>query len=65
MEAFYFAFGEADAYTLTDLPDDATAVAFSLAAATGIMVLKTVVLVTPETVDEAISRNVHFQTPGR
>lgn len=65
VEAFYFAFGEDDAYTIADLPDDATAVAFSLAAAaTGIMVLKTTVLVTPETVDEAIARNVRFQTPG-
>ena len=65
LEAFYFGFGDTDAYTLADLPDDATAVAFSLAAAaSGMMVLKTTVLVTPETVDQAIATNVNFRTPG-
>ena len=65
LEAFYFGFGETDAYTLADLPDDATAVAFSLAAAaSGLMVLKTTVLVTPETVDQAIATNVNFRPPG-
>ena len=65
LEAFYFGFGETDAYTIADLPDDATAVAFSLAAAaTGMMVLKTTVLVTPETVDQAIATKVSFRTPG-
>ena len=65
MEAFYFSFGDADAYTIADLPGDATAVAFSLAAAsTGVIRLKTTVLVTPETIDEAIALNVSFRAPG-
>ena len=65
LQAFYFGFGETDAYTIADLPDDATAVAFSLAAAaSSMMVLKTTVLVTPETVDQAIATKVRFRTPG-
>jgi uncharacterized protein with GYD domain len=65
MESFYFAFGEADVYVVVDLPDNSSAAAVALAvnssAATN---LKTVVLLTPEEVDEASKKTVGYRPPG-
>ncbi|HEX3327189.1 MAG TPA: GYD domain-containing protein [Actinomycetota bacterium] len=65
MESFYFAFGEADVYVIVDLPDNSSAAAVALAvnssAATN---LKTVVLLTPEEVDEATKKTVGYRPPG-
>jgi uncharacterized protein with GYD domain len=65
MESFYFAFGEADVYVIVDLPDNSSAAAVALAvnssAATS---LKTVVLLTPDEVDEATKKNVGYRPPG-
>jgi uncharacterized protein with GYD domain len=65
MEAFYFAFGDRDAYVIADLPDNesATAVALTVNAAGGATV-KTVVLLTPEEVDAAAQRSVEYRPPG-
>ncbi|HLM50644.1 MAG TPA: GYD domain-containing protein [Solirubrobacteraceae bacterium] len=65
LEAFYFAFGDADAYVIVDVPDNeiATAVALAVNAAGGATV-KTVVLVTPEEVDAAAQRSVEYRPPG-
>jgi uncharacterized protein with GYD domain len=64
LEAFYFAFGDHDAYVIVDLPDNesATAVALTVNAAGGATV-KTVVLLTPEEVDAAAQRSVPYQPP--
>ncbi|MDA1348723.1 MAG: GYD domain-containing protein [Chloroflexi bacterium] len=65
LEAFYYAFGKNDMYVIADLPDDATATAVSLAVgASGSASLKTTVLVTPETVDEAVKKTVNYRPPG-
>jgi uncharacterized protein with GYD domain len=65
LEAFYFAFGEADAYVIADLPDNETAAAVSLVAnGTDGLILQTVVLTTPEELDAASKRNVDFRPPG-
>ena len=54
VEAFYFAFGETDAYVIADVPDPATAAAISLAVnAAGAVQLRTTVLLTPEEIDAA------------
>ena len=54
MEAFYFAFGDDDAYVLADLPNSAAVVAVNLAVnASGAVRLSTVPLITPEEVDAA------------
>ncbi len=65
LEAFYFAFGEDDAYVIVDAPDHATVTAASLAInATGTVHTKTVVLLTPEEVDHATKKKVTYRAPG-
>ena len=54
LEGFYFAFGENDAYVISEGPDNATAAAISLAITTGAIRTKTIVLLTPEEVDQAV-----------
>ena len=65
LESFYFAFGDRDAYVIVDLPDNesATAVALTVNAAGGATV-RTVVLLTPEEVDDAAKRSVDYRPPG-
>ena len=65
LESFHFAFGEADAYVIVDLPDTgaATALALTVNAAGGATV-KTVVLLTPEEVDAAIKQTPDYRPPG-
>ncbi len=64
-EAFYFAFGDPDAYVIADLPDavDAAAVALAVWAGGGARV-KTVVLLTAEDIDQAARRAVGYRPPG-
>ncbi len=65
LEAFYYAFGESDVYVIADLPDEAAAIATSLVVgASGAGSVKTTVLITPETVDEAVGRTVDYRPPG-
>jgi uncharacterized protein with GYD domain len=65
MESFYFAFGEADVYVIVDLPDNSSAAAVALAVnASAATNLKTVVLLTPDEVDEATKKNVGYRPPG-
>jgi uncharacterized protein with GYD domain len=65
VEAFYFAFGEADVYVIADLPDAASAAALSMtASATGAVGVKTVALLSPEEIDEASSKSVTYRPPG-
>ncbi len=48
IESFYFAFGDADAFVIADVPDHASASAVSLAvSASGGAHCKTIVLLTP------------------
>ena len=54
LEGFYFAFGENDAYVITEGPDNATAAAISLAITTGAVRTKTIILLTPEELDQAV-----------
>ncbi len=66
MEAFYFAFGEADAYVIADIPDNVSATAASLTVnASGAVRVKTTVLMTPEEVDQATKKTVTYHPPGR
>jgi uncharacterized protein with GYD domain len=65
VEAFYYAFGEADVYVIADLPDAVTASALSLAVnASGLVQLRTTPLLTVEEVDSAIAKNVAYRAPG-
>jgi uncharacterized protein with GYD domain len=65
LESFYFAFGEADAYTIAELPDATTAAAVSLAVnAVGLAQLRTVPLLTPEEMDVATKKAIDYRPPG-
>jgi len=66
LEAFYFAFGDNDAYVIVDAPDHASVAAMSLAInASGAVRTKTVVLLTPEEIDQAVKKSPTYQPPGR
>ncbi len=66
LEAFYFAFGETDAFAIVDIPDNAGMAAISLtAAASGAVTSKTTVLLTPEEVDEAVKKAPNYRPPGQ
>ncbi len=66
VESFHFAFGDADAFVIGDLPDHAAAAAVSLAvAASGAARIKTVVLMTAEEMDQAAKKKVGYQPPGK
>jgi len=66
LDAFYFAFGDNDAYVIVDAPDHAAVAAMSLAInASGAVRTKTVVLLTPEEIDQASKKGTTYQPPGR
>jgi uncharacterized protein with GYD domain len=65
LESFHFGFGDHDAYVLVDLPDNEAAAAVAMTVnAGGGATCKTVVLLTPEEVDEAAKRSVGYRPPG-
>jgi uncharacterized protein with GYD domain len=65
LEAFYFSFGEADAYVIVSLPDNVTAAALALNINTSVTVsVATTVLLDPEEVDDALKMSVNYRAPG-
>jgi len=65
LDSFYFAFGGDDVYTTADLPDNEAAAALALnVAASGVVGVRTVVLLTPAEVDAAAKRKVNYRPPG-
>lgn len=65
LEAFYFAFGDVDAYVIAEMPDDVAAAAVALAVAQGGAAgLKTIVLITPEDMDKAAKKAVDYRPAG-
>jgi uncharacterized protein with GYD domain len=66
LEAFYFAFGDTDVFSIAEVPDHASAAAISLAiCASGAAHAKTTVLMTPEEMDAATKKTVSYRPPGR
>ena len=66
LEAFYYAFGEYDAYVLADIPDHISVAAASMAInASGAVSVQTVVLLTPEEIDAAAKKPVAYRPPGK
>jgi uncharacterized protein with GYD domain len=66
LEAFYYAFGDVDIYAIFDVPDHASAAALALAVTqSGGLNLKTVVLISPEDMDQAGKKAVDYRSPGR
>jgi uncharacterized protein with GYD domain len=65
VEAFYYAYGEDDAYIICDLPDATSGLAVSLAVnASGAVRLSTIPLITPEEIDAACKKSVAYRAPG-
>ena len=65
LESFYFGFGEHDVFAIGDFPDNEGAVAMALAVnSSGAVTTRTVVLMAPEQVDEAVKRSVQYRAPG-
>jgi uncharacterized protein with GYD domain len=65
IEAFYFAFGDADVLIICDLPDSTTAVALSLTVnASGAVNVSTIPLLTVQEIDEACKKSVAYRAPG-
>jgi uncharacterized protein with GYD domain len=65
LEAMYFAFGQADAYVLCDMPDNASAAAIGLTVgSSGGLTTNTTVLLTPEEMDAAAKKDIAYRPPG-
>jgi uncharacterized protein with GYD domain len=65
MEGFYFAYGEADAYVIVDMPDETAGLAVSMAVnASGAVSLTTIPLITAEQMDAACKKTVAYRAPG-
>ncbi|WP_113699506.1 GYD domain-containing protein [Nonomuraea lactucae] len=65
VEQFYFAFGENDVYVLVDVPSNVASAAVGLTvSAAGGARTKTVVLLTPEEIDEAVGQQPEYRAPG-
>ena len=65
VEAFYYAYGEHDAYVILDIPDQASGLALSLAInASGAVRASTIPLLTPEEIDAASKKSVPYRAPG-
>ena len=66
LESMYFAFGDVDCFVIVDLPDNVSAAALSLAVnESGMIASKAIVLLTPEEMDQAGKKKVHFRAPGK
>lgn len=65
MESFYFAFGDADVYVISELPSDEAAAALALSInQSGSTKVKTTVLLTPEQLDAAANMAPAYRPPG-
>jgi uncharacterized protein with GYD domain len=65
LDAFYFAFGDTDAFVIADLPSNEAAAAVALTvSASGAVGARTTVLLTPEELDAATKQKVTYTPPG-
>jgi len=66
LEGFYYAFGDDDVFAIADLPDNVSTAALALLInASGAVSIKTVVLLTPEEVDQAVRKSIDYRPPGK
>jgi uncharacterized protein with GYD domain len=66
LEAYYFAFGDFDVCAIADLPDNVSTLGLSLIVnASGASKVKTIVLLTPEEVDQATKMDIDYSPPGQ
>ena len=66
LEAFYYAFGETDAYLIATMPDNVTMASVALkVSASGRVTVRTTVLITPEEMDQAAKKTPTYRPPGQ
>jgi uncharacterized protein with GYD domain len=66
MDEIYYTFGDNDVILILDLPDNTSAAAFAItAASSGLVRVKTTPLLTVEDADKAVGKNVSYRGPGR
>jgi uncharacterized protein with GYD domain len=66
LEAFYLVFGEHDWVLLADLPDNASATAFTLTVSkSGLVRTTTTPLLSVEEADRALEKKISFQAPSQ
>jgi uncharacterized protein with GYD domain len=66
LEAIYYAFGQDDVFCIIDMPDNVSTASLALViAASGAVNVKTVVLLTPEEIDQATKMSVDYRPPGQ
>ena len=66
LQEFYYAFGDDDVFAIADLPDNVSTAALAvLINASGAASVKTVVLLTPEEIDQATKMSIDYRPPGR
>jgi uncharacterized protein with GYD domain len=64
LEAFYYAFGDADAFLIADVPDNVSMASLSVTiAASGVVAAKTTVLITAEEMDAAVKKTPTYTPP--
>lgn len=64
-ESMHWAFGENDTYIIADMPSNVSAATMGMAiSATGAVRVNTVVLLTPEEIDEAVRQKTEYRAPG-
>ena len=65
LETFYFAFGDADALVICELPSEEVAAALAMSInQSGATKVRTVVLLTPQQVDAAAKAVPQYRPPG-
>jgi uncharacterized protein with GYD domain len=65
VEAFYFVFGDRDVVIIGELPDNTSAAALALRVnAAGVTTVKTTVLLTPQEIDQAVTKTGTYRPPG-
>ena len=66
LKTIYYAFGESDVYAIVEMPDNVSTATLSLKiTASGAVKVKTVVLLTPEEIDQATKKSVSYRPPGQ
>ena len=65
VESMYWSFGKSDVVVIAELPDNASAAAFSTTVATaGVAGVRTTVLLTADDVDKARGKHPRYRAPG-
>lgn len=66
LEGLYYAFGQDDVFCIIDMPNNVSTASLALViAASGAVKVQTVVLLTPEEIDQAAKMSVDYRPPGQ